>query len=313
MLCKARRESARSSKVCPAILTLVASLTPGTVLRLLRRAVIAAFDDGCIGVAKAVAYSALLSFFPVLAASATLLVQTHAEFVARLMQNALSRIVPPGSEELVVQQFKVAGERPWGVLAGALVVAVCAASGVINSLVEGFHAAYRVPRDRGIVRQTGVSMLLVLACLVPLLASSVLIVFGGIAERAIVEWIRVDPLLSPWSTSWRWVSLVARYTLGFATTSLVAATLYYFGPFRQQQWRFVWPGAILSTVLWLVAISGFGWYAQNLGHYNVMYGSIGAGIALLVWMYLMAFIALVGCEFNAEYERSAAAGPPALE
>ena len=50
---------------------------------------------------------------------------------------------------------------------------------------------------------------------------------------------------------------------------------------------------------------GFGWYVRNIGNYNVMYGSVGAGIALLVWMYLMAVTALIGCEFNAEFERSA--------
>jgi len=51
---------------------------------------------------------------------------------------------------------------------------------------------------------------------------------------------------------------------------------------------------------------GFAWYVRNIASYNVMYGSIGAGIALLVWMYLIALIALLGCEFNAEYERTAA-------
>ena len=291
----------------------MASLTPRVVFLLLRRALIATFRDGGIGYAKAAAYSALLSFFPVLASAATVLVQTNAELVAKLMQNTLSRIVPPGSEELVVQQFRVAGQRPWGVLAGAVVVSVWAAAGVISSLIDAFHAAYRVPRDRGIIKGMGVSMLLVVACAVPLLASSLLIIFGGMMERAIVQWISLDPLLSPWSSGWNWVSLIARYVLAFATTSVVSATLYYFGPYRPQRWRLVWPGAILSTVLSLLAISGFGWYARNLAHYNVMYGSIGAGIALLVWMYLMALIAIVGCEFNAEYERTAAAGPRGLE
>ncbi len=70
--------------------------------------------------------------------------------------------------------------------------------------------------------------------------------------------------------------------------------------------RFVWPGAVLATVLWLLATTGFGWYVRHVAHYNVMYGSIGAGIALLVWMYLLAAIALIGCEFNAAYERSVA-------
>jgi membrane protein len=89
--------------------------------------------------------------------------------------------------------------------------------------------------------------------------------------------------------------------------------LYYFGPYRRQRWKFVWPGAILATVLWLACTSGFGWYVRHMGSYNVMYGSIGAGIALLVWMYLLAAIALIGCEFNAEYERGIAsvnARPP---
>jgi len=291
----------------------VASLTPHAIFRLLRRAVIAAFDDGCFSIAKAAAYSAMLSFFPVLASAATIFVQTRAELVSRMLQKALSQIVPPGSEELVVQQFKVAGEHPWSVLILAAVVSIWAASGVINSLVDGFHAAYRVPRDRGFVKQAGVSMALVLACAVPLLAGSLMILFGGALERAIVRWMTADPLLSSWSSSWQWVSMMARYTLVFGITSVVAAILYYFGPYRPQRWRFVWPGAILTTILWLIAISGFGWYASNIAHYNVMYGSIGAGIALLVWMYLMAFIALIGCEFNAEYERSAAAGPQGVE
>jgi membrane protein len=97
---------------------------------------------------------------------------------------------------------------------------------------------------------------------------------------------------------------MARYAVAFVTTVAVTAVLYYFGPYRQQRWRYVWPGATLATVLWLLATSGFAWYVRHIGHYNVMYGSVGAGIALLVWMYLMSAIALVGCEFNAEYERT---------
>jgi membrane protein len=83
----------------------------------------------------------------------------------------------------------------------------------------------------------------------------------------------------------------------------VTATLYYFGPYRAQRWKAVWPGSVVATVLWLGATWSFGWYVRNLANYNVMYGSIGTGIALLVWMYLMAAIAMIGCEFNAELER----------
>jgi membrane protein len=60
---------------------------------------------------------------------------------------------------------------------------------------------------------------------------------------------------------------------------------------------------VLATILWVGATLGFSWYVRNVSNYNVLYGSIGTGIALLVWMYLLSAIAMLGCEFNAEYER----------
>jgi len=265
---------------------------------------LSAFDDGCFGTAKGAAYSALLSFFPVLTSAATILVQSRAEFISRVLEKGLSEIVPPGSEELVVQQFRVTGARPLGLLIAAGLVSLWAASGVIKSLIEGFQAAYRVPRNRNFLHQSGVAMALVLASAVPLVLASVLIVFGGQVERVVLNWIKVDPRLNPFSWVWDLVSQVARYGVAFGSVVMVTCLLYYFGPYRKQHWRFVLPGAILATLLWLVATSGFAWYARNIAHYNVMYGSVGAGIALLVWMYVMAIVALIGCEFNAVYERS---------
>ncbi len=277
-------------------------LTPRNFLWLLRRSVLASFDDGCFSVAKGAAYSALLSFFPVLTSAATILVQTRADFVSRTLEDALSQIVPPGTEDLVVQQFRVTGARPFSLLVIAGLISLWAASGVIKSLIEGFQAAYRVPRNRGFFHQSGVAMALVLGSAIPLLCASALIFFGSQVERTVVDWMNVESLSLAWL--WQWIGRIARYALSFATTVLVTSSLYYFGPYRRQRWQFIWPGAVVATVLWLIATSGFAWYARNIAHYNVMYGSVGAAIALLVWMYLMAIIALVGCEFNAEYERA---------
>jgi membrane protein len=138
---------------------------------------------------------------------------------------------------------------------------------------------------------------------VPLVGTSVLILFGNAIERAVLNWMRLDPILNPFSWVWELFTLLARYALALVATILVTATLYYFGPYRKQRWKAVWPGAVVATVLWLAATSVFGWYVRNMANYNVMYGSIGTGIALLVWMYLMAAIAMIGCEFNAELER----------
>jgi membrane protein len=270
---------------------------------LLRRSFVAAFDDGCFGIAKGAAYSALLSFFPVLTTAATVLVQTRAEFVSVTLEKFLSQAVPPGTQEVVVRVFQVHGARPFGILAVAVAVALWAASGVIKSLMDGFQAAYRVPRSRSFVRQTVLSIALVLMSAVPLLGASLLVLFGGQVERTVLNWMKVDPVLNRFAWLWEWLTVIMRFLLALVTTTLVTGTLYYFGPYRKQRWIAIWPGAILATILWLLATVAFGWYVRNLANYNVMYGSVGTSIALLVWMYLIAAIALVGCEFNAEWER----------
>jgi membrane protein len=270
---------------------------------LLKQTLLSALDDGCFGTAKGAAYSALLSFFPVLTSAATILVQTRADFVARTLSQFLRQIVPPGSEEIVVNQFRVSGQRPLSLLIIAALLSLWAASSVIKSLMQGFHAAYRTPRSRSFLHETGIAIALVFLAAVPLIGASALVVFGGEAERVVLNWLSVDPILNPVAGLWETLSRVARYVIAIAATSAVTAIVYYFGPYRRQQWLRVWPGAVLATFLWLGATSGFAWYVRNITNYNVLYGSIGSGIALLVWMYVLAAIAILGCEFNAEYER----------
>ena len=270
---------------------------------LLRRSIVAAADDNCFSIAKGAAYSALLSFFPVLTSATAMLVQTRAEFVSNSIEGFLKEVVPPGTEDLVMRQFQVRGARPWLVLALAALVSLWAASSVFKSLMEGFQAAYRVPRSRNFWQNTGVAVLLVLLSAAPLVAASALLLFGTQVEHVVLGWMKVDPLWNPWAWAWEWLSRLARYAVALATAILVTMLLYYFGPKRRQRFTALFPGAVLATLLWMLATNGFGWYVGHMAHYNVMYGSVGASIALLVWMYLVAAIALLGCEFNAEYER----------
>jgi len=274
-----------------------------TVPYLLQRSVVAAADDNCFSIAKGAAYSALLSFFPVLTSAAAILLQTRAQFVHDTIESFLAQVVPPGTEDLVLRQFQARGTRPWLVLAVAALVSLWAASSVFKSLMEGFQAAYRVPRSRNFWQNTGVATSLVLLSAVPLVAASALLLFGTQVENVVLGWIKVDPLWNPWAWAWELLSRLARYAVAFGTTILVTMLLYYFGPKRRQRFTALFPGAALAAVLWMLATNGFGWYVRHVAHYNVMYGSIGASIALLIWMYLVAAVALLGCEFNAEYER----------
>ena len=270
---------------------------------LLKSTLLAAMDDGCFGIAKGAAYSALLSFFPVLTSAATILVQTRAEFVAHTMAQFLQQVVPPGSEDIVIDQFRVKGQRPLALLIFAGLTSLWAASSVIKSLMEGFHAAYRIPRTRSYLHETGLAIALVLLAVAPIVGACALVFFGSEIEQAVLRFLAVDPILNPVAGLWQILSRVARYLVAFAAVAGLTASLYYFGPYRKQRWSMVWPGAMLSTLLWLASTTGFSWYVRNITNYNVLYGSIGTGIALLVWMYVLAAIAILGCEFNAEYER----------
>ena len=279
---------------------------PQTLRRLpwlLHRTLIASIDDGLFAIAKGAAYSGLLSLFPVLTSAAAISIQIRADYVRQKMAVFLSRLLPTGTEDAVLQQFRYSGQRPAGLIVVAAILSLWAASSVIKSLMDGFNAAYHIPRNRTMSAHIGVGLMLVFLIVIPMLGASSLILFGGTVEHGVMKLWKVDPVLNPLTGSLALLFRAMRYLIAFSAFWTLMAILYYFGPYRRQRWSNVWAGAFLATVLWLLATLGFSWYVRHITNYNVMYGSIGTGIALLIWMYLLAIIALFGCEFNAERER----------
>ncbi len=270
---------------------------------LFRRSFVLAYEDGCFGTAKGAAYSALLCFFPLLTATATILVQIRAQSVSNILYRALARVVPPGTEVLVLENFRVRGARPSALLVVATLVSIWAASRVMTSLMEGFQAAYHIPTGRPFLHHQGMAILLVLATVAPLLVASGLVLFGDRTEQLTLHLLGVAPAGHELRAGVRLAASAARYVVALGANMAVAGLLYRLGPNRAQRWALVWPGAAVATVLWLISTLGFGWYVRNIAGYNVLYGSIGAAIALVVWMYVLAAVVLIGCEFNAEYER----------
>jgi membrane protein len=271
---------------------------------LFRQACVAAYEDNCFGIAKGVAYSALLAFFPVLASIAAILAQVNAESVAHVFSRFLFEVVPPGTEDLVSHQFAMAGQRPIWLIIVATAFSAWAASGAIVSLMEGYDAAYRLPSGRPFLKERSVAILLVFTAAVPAIGSSALILFGARTERTILGWLGVvaGEDVKTWMSL---LSSLLRYVVALGATVLVTALMYCVAPNRPLKMRAVWPGAFLATFSWLLVTSGFAWYVRNIANYSVLYGSIGAVIALLVWMYLGAVISLLGCEYNAVRERLA--------
>jgi len=269
----------------------------------LRAAFQATYEDGCFGIAKGAAYSSLLAFFPVLTTLAAILVQANADAVARTIARLLYDVIPPGTEDLVRALFAVKGRRPTTLLVGAVVLSVWASSGVMMSLLEGFRAIYRIPSGRSFLKERAVAMWLVLIAAIPMLGASALIVIGNRARRSFVSWLglaRGDDLRS-------WVALggqIFSFAIALAAIVIVMALVYYVGPNRKQIFRRVFPGAVLATILWLLSTLAVGWYLRDIANYNVLYGGVGAGLALLVWSYFLCVITLFGCAYNAVCERT---------
>jgi membrane protein len=275
--------------------------------QLLRQTLIACYKDNILGIAKGAAYSALLSFFPVLTTLTAILVQANAHAVSRNLSAIVFSVVPPGTEDIVRYNFTERGQRPLALLVVAVLVSIWAASGVMMSLMEGFRAAYKIPQGRPFWPQRGMAALLVIIAALPLIIASALIVFGARVEPWILTQIGV---LERGERLVGWVSFLSetvRTMTAVAAITMGTSFLYYLGPNHPRRFRSVYPGAILATILWWIATTLFGWYVRNIANYNVLYGSVGAVIALLVWMYLLSIIALFGCEINAQLDRTRAA------
>jgi membrane protein len=288
-------------------------IQPGFLARTwwqLRSAVMAAYEDNCFGIAKGAAYSGLLSLFPILTIFTAVLIQANAQAVVHVIERFAQDVLPPSTEDLVLSRLRDQTHRGISLPVIAVIGAIWAGSGAILSLMEGFQAAYRIPSGRPFVQQRAMALFLLLIGAIPAIGASSLIIFGNRFEIAIVQWAGISELSTPLEWAWKF----GRLMVAFLTITFVTGLFYYFGPnhrpeqrkvgaARRSRFLRVWPGALVATVLWLIATAGFAWYVGHLANYNLFYGSVGAVIVLLIWLYLIACISLIGCEFNAERER----------
>jgi len=276
---------------------------PWRTVWLVHRSLVTLYEENGLSIAKGAAFSGLLSFFPALTTLALILVRVRAAQAVDLIARFFFEVVPPGAKTLVAHRLTAAGEKPESLLVAAVAVSLWAASGVMLSLIEGFNAIYRIPVDRPVVRGRLVAMGLVFCCAVPSLGATFLILFGGRIEIWVISRLG---MLAPGDTLAGGLVLtgkLVRYAVALGAAVATSMLLYKIGPNRSLPWRNTVPGALAATALWLAATQGFSYYVRNIADYNLLYGSIGAVIALILWMYLLALIALFGCALNAEIER----------
>ncbi len=273
---------------------LVVAPALGRFWRLFRLSIWRAFEHDAFGTAKASAYSSIFTFFPaLLVLGAVLATLSRGQVYLREISYALGTILPAGSST-VLAYLRGSTDRPVGLLITTSLLTVWSASGVIISWMDGFRRAYQLPKTWGIVQERAIAVSLVLMAGIPLTFSTVLVAFGSRIETRILFHIGHEfgpVILLLWGA--------IRWLIAILTSIAVIQLIYHNAVPRTQPWHSVLPGAVLATALWLISTALFGWYLQHYADYSVIYGSLGVGIALLLWMYIISLVVLIGAEFNA--------------
>jgi membrane protein len=280
----------------------------GRFWRLFRLSIWRAFEHDAFGTAKASAYSSIFTFFPALLVLGSVLAAlSRGQVYLREVSYALGTILPAGSSA-ALSYLRGSTDRPVGLLITTSLLTVWSASGAIISWMDGFRRAYQLPKTWGLLQERAIAFSLVLMAGIPMTFSTILVAFGSRIETRILFHIghEFGPLiLLLWGA--------IRWAIAILTSIAVIQLIYHNAVPRTQPWHSVLPGAVLATAMWLISTALFGWYLQHYVDYSVIYGSLGVGIALLVWMYLISLAVLIGAEFNAMlFPRSLTKVPPPM-
>lgn len=289
--------------------------------RLLHRSVFAAIEHDALTVAQAAAYSSMLALFPALVVAAAVIGLLPPWLPVKVqMAGFFDRVVPSNVSPLLDAYFATThhGTRTAGALLGSGVVSLLGAGNVMSTLMEGFRRAHNLPVIPGsFLQRRARALALVPLSLLPMTAASALVVFG----HFITMWLtrEIPASVRP---EFYVLAVAVRWTLALGTSVGIIAVIYHLGtdltqhmrehlepmlrePWlvlrRDWSWRASLPGAALATLLWFDATLLFGLYVTRFANYGRVYGSLGAAIALMIWLYMIALTVLIGAEFNAQW------------
>jgi membrane protein len=267
---------------------------------ILKRTAKQASEDRLMTEAAGVTFYVLLALFPAIAALVSLygLVADPAaveQHVARL-----AGVVPGGGMELIEEQVRRLASQPSGALGigaiAGILISLWSANQATKAIFDALNVVYEEEEKRGFVKFTLVTLAFTLGGLVfailAMLAVVVLPVvlgFVGLASEA------------------EWALRVGRWPILALLVGIVLAVIYRYGPSRTRaRWQWVSWGSAFAAVAWLIASLGFSWYVANFGSYNETYGSLGAVVGFMTWVWISTIVVLLGAELNAEMEHQTA-------
>jgi membrane protein len=261
-----------------------------------RRVWVESSRDNLSIVSAGCAFYALFAIFPALTASISVFgLLTDPAKVERQFA-MLSSVLPPQAYEIVIEQIRRIAETSSQTLGWSLVlslgIALWSTAFGIQAMFAALNIVYGEPERRGVFRfylsAFTLALIGILGGVVMLLATVyVPIFFANTGQPEVFE---------------RFVRIVRWPILAFVSLFLLAL-IYRYGPCRRRpKWRWVSVGSMLATIVWLLASVSFSYYVSHFAHYDKIYGSLGAVIILLFWLYISFYIVLLGAETNAELE-----------
>jgi membrane protein len=282
------------------------------VSRALHRTLLSVLAHDCLNVAQSTAYSAIVALFPALIVAAAVIGLLPDTAPVRFqIVDFFDRVLPGGVSALLDAAFENAPKHTHSLraLVSAGVVSFAGASNVIATLMEGLRRARGLPRASwSFWQRRRRSMELVPLSLIPLTVASLLVVFG----HAVSGWLLAS--IGPGARAPIYAAtLLLRWAVAVGASVGLIALLYHMGVPAERGggragaaqaagwWWTSLPGAVLATALWFPATLVFGWYVTRFTNYSEVYGPLGAGIALLFWLYIISLSVLSGAEFNVHF------------
>ncbi len=270
-------------------------LNPNFLLRL-AGSVWNASDDRHLGlIAAGVAFYTMLAIFPGMAATIAIWGFFADPVVMRDYLSQIHDVIPDAAYGIIESQLNAllaANSSTLGwTTAVSLSVALYSVHSGVSALVAGLNAIHASRRRAGLMRHVG-SIILTLVLLSLFLTALALVVVVPIA----LNFVQLGP-------AEEFILQVLPWAVMFLVLMLVLGLFYRWGPNMDTRLPWITPGAVLAALLWAAASMAFSVYLSNFGAYNRVYGSIGAVIALLMWLYISAYIVLLGAAVNAERQR----------
>lgn len=252
--------------------------------------------QNALGRAAELAYFFLMALFPLL-----IFLLSFISFLPGAQQTIfewLAQVMPREALGIVDDWVKnVFSARSGGLLSFGLLFALWAAATGISALMGALNDAYDIAEGRPFWKTRLVALALTIILSLMVIGGAVLVTFGD----RIAAWI--EGAAGQEAASGK-IAAVIRYVVGFAMLELGIQTVYYFAPNVKQKWKWITPGAVFAAASFVIVSFLFSLYLRFAPGYDITYGSLGAVVVLMLWLYLMGLILYVGGQINAEIEKA---------